>query len=260
MKYILTTLKNLAYTCSMAIMSINFWITFNVVLLTLSIRSLLQYHPHEVEVTIYNILLVFFMCSIPILISSLFQYGTGNIRKFRNIIWSIFIAVIIVFLLGCIMNYLFRDYILFLSYLIAHWKAENMMLMDSNYSLRPGQIVNPDLNRDAGYIASNVTELITPYFSFKNGIYSITGERTVNIEDIINGRISAQPYAYNVHKAMEHSLGHSFWGSDTQLWSRMSEKFNPSARELVSHVSTMNNPGITPYNSQALRTQVSILP
>jgi len=207
--YIITTLKNFAYTYFMSMISIDFLITLNVILLTLSVKILLQYHPYEMEATINNILLVFFMCSIPVLISSLFQYGAGKIRKFRNIIWSIFIAVIIAFIFWCIMNYLFRDSVLFLSYLIAQLIAENKLLMGPDYTLRPSLNVDPELNEEPSYATSYLTYLFTPHFTFQNGMYYITGAKDVNIQGIISGTVSAQPYASHLSKAMEHSLGHS---------------------------------------------------
>jgi len=76
-------------------------------------------------------------------------------------------------------------------------------------STRPSQVLTPDLEKQPRYIGANISQLTTPDFVFANGLYTITGEIALNLQGVINGTHTAQPYATHLARALEHSLSHS---------------------------------------------------
>lgn len=75
--------------------------------------------------------------------------------------------------------------------------------------MRPDNVTTPDLSQQPRYLSENISQLSTPDFTYANGVYTISGEQALNLQGVINGTHSAQPYAAHLTRALEHSLGHS---------------------------------------------------
>jgi len=235
-------------------------VILNVSLLFQFIKVLLQYHLHLLEFTPYNVGIIFFMTSTPIIVSSILLYCAGKNSEFRRIFLSIIIAISIVFIVKFILDYFFKDILILLPYVWAQWKLEDLLLSTPG-DMRPSKVVTPNLNNPPGYIAENISYLSTPHFIFSNGIYTITGELGLNLQGIFNGTHSAQPFASHLVKALEHTLAHSNWGGDTQSWNNHKEKFSPLTQQFMDHYLSQQSTsaGHSALNSIAFRNKISKL-
>jgi len=241
-----------------------FLVILNVSLLVQFIKFLLEYHPYLLELTPYNVVFILFMSSLPVVLTSILLYCAGKNTEFKTIFLRIFIAIGLVFTFGFILVYFsnITDKIILLPLVIAQWKQENLLFSTTPNGMRPDNVTTPDLSQQPRYLSENISQLSTPDFTYANGVYTISGEQALNLQGVINGTHSAQPYAAHLTRALEHSLGHSNWGSNTQVWTNMKDKFTPVTQQFMDHVFNQhnNNPSYTPLNSITLRSRISRLP